>query len=90
VSSDVIAGRSAKEFLMLELAGIRTFVIGGEDHPDGEGVATTWFDHHGCKAAIVRPDHYVYRGISDRDQVGQIWHDLQAAIAAINIECRPS
>jgi hypothetical protein len=25
-----------------------------------EGVMAGWFDRHGCRAAIVRPDHYVF------------------------------
>jgi 3-(3-hydroxy-phenyl)propionate hydroxylase len=30
-----------------------------------DGVAAMWFAHHGCEAALVRPDHYVYGVASD-------------------------
>src|SRR5207244_9772153 len=35
------------------------FLQGGE-FEESEGVAGQWFERHGCTAAIVRPDHYVY------------------------------
>lgn len=44
----------------------------GLGHVDGaietvetEGVMARWFDRHGCIAAIVRPDHYVYGAAQD-------------------------
>lgn len=30
-----------------------------------DGVLARWFERHGCRAAIVRPDHYVYGGAAD-------------------------
>jgi len=28
--------------------------------PEAEGVVARWMERHGCRAALVRPDHYVY------------------------------
>jgi 3-(3-hydroxy-phenyl)propionate hydroxylase len=28
--------------------------------PEAEGVVALWMQRHGCRAALVRPDHYVY------------------------------
>jgi len=35
-----------------------------------------WFDHHRCRAAIVRPDHYVYGVASDAHALGQMLSEL--------------
>jgi 3-(3-hydroxy-phenyl)propionate hydroxylase len=51
--------------------GMSTIVIvpdDGASRDDGgeaaarecDGVVARWFDSHGCRAAVVRPDHYVY------------------------------
>ncbi|MEJ8851443.1 bifunctional 3-(3-hydroxy-phenyl)propionate/3-hydroxycinnamic acid hydroxylase [Variovorax rhizosphaerae] len=32
----------------------------GDSLPETEGIAAAWFRRHGCRAAIVRPDRYVY------------------------------
>ncbi|MCZ4313175.1 bifunctional 3-(3-hydroxy-phenyl)propionate/3-hydroxycinnamic acid hydroxylase [Comamonadaceae bacterium G21597-S1] len=51
--------------------------IGDERHQDADGVAARWFTRHGCAAAIVRPDHYVY-GVSDtREQLSTQLQALQ-------------
>jgi 3-(3-hydroxy-phenyl)propionate hydroxylase len=42
-----------------------------------DGVLARWFARHGCHAAVVRPDHYVY-GVADD---GQGLYDLVAGLA---------
>ena len=46
-----------------------------------DGVVAGWFDRHGCVAALVRPDHYVFGVVSDLamldDQLGQLAIALQ-------------
>jgi 3-(3-hydroxy-phenyl)propionate hydroxylase len=42
-----------------------------------DGVLARWFARHGCHAAIVRPDHYVYGVAND----GQGLYDLVAGLA---------
>ena len=34
-----------------------------------EGVLAAWFRRHGCAAAIVRPDHYVYAVASSEQEL---------------------
>jgi 3-(3-hydroxy-phenyl)propionate hydroxylase len=41
-----------------------------------DGVLARWFAKHGCRAAVVRPDHYVY-GVADD---GQELYDLVAGL----------
>lgn len=42
-----------------------------------DGVLARWFERHGCCAAVVRPDHYVY-GVADS---GPALHALVAGLA---------
>jgi 3-(3-hydroxy-phenyl)propionate hydroxylase len=35
-------------------------VVGGSGLQEQDGILAAWFARHGCVAAIVRPDHYVY------------------------------
>ena len=46
-----------------------------------EGVVAAWFERFGCKAAIVRPDHYVYGVADDATQLASRLSALSAAIA---------
>jgi 3-(3-hydroxy-phenyl)propionate hydroxylase len=34
--------------------------IGNDGHCDTDGVVQAWMNHHGCSAAVIRPDHYVF------------------------------
>src|SRR5579863_4737218 len=45
--------------------GFQAFAVGGKGCVDAEGVSAAWFDRFGCRAAIVRPDHYVYCALRD-------------------------
>ena len=82
-----IDGRSTATFPEIDHRGIQTIFIGDKAHPEVEPVAAAWFDQYGCRGAIVRPDHYVYCGISELDQVAPIWSELQAAIGEENAAC---
>jgi len=44
-----------------------------------DGVLARWFERHGCRAAVVRPDHYVY-GVADS---GPALYALVASLDAI-------
>ncbi|WP_315837059.1 bifunctional 3-(3-hydroxy-phenyl)propionate/3-hydroxycinnamic acid hydroxylase [Bradyrhizobium prioriisuperbiae] len=37
-----------------------------------DGVLAAWFDRHGCRAAIVRPDHYVFGVASNEAALGTL------------------
>jgi len=41
-----------------------------------DGVLAAWFDHHGCQAAIVRPDHYVFGVAGDARALVTMLSDL--------------
>ena len=41
-----------------------------------DGVLAAWFDRHGCRAAIVRPDHYVFGVASDARALVTMLSDL--------------
>ena len=45
-----------------------------------DGVLARWFDAHGCHAAIVRPDHYVFGTASDEESLSELMADLQARL----------
>jgi len=41
-----------------------------------DGVLAAWFDRHGCRAAIVRPDHYVFGVANDNSALGKMLAEL--------------
>ena len=45
-----------------------------------DGVLARWFDAHGCHAAIVRPDHYVFGTASGEESLTELMEDLQARL----------
>ncbi len=45
-----------------------------------DGVLARWFDAHGCHAAIVRPDHYVFGTASDEESLSELLANLQARL----------
>ena len=47
-----------------------------------EGVVADWFDRHRCRAAIVRPDHYIHAVATTPDELAQQLRDLSARLAA--------
>jgi 3-(3-hydroxy-phenyl)propionate hydroxylase len=49
---------------------------GPEFVAEEDGVLTTWFDRHRCRAAIVRPDHYVYGVANDARALGSMLSNL--------------
>ena len=49
---------------------------GPEIVAEEDGVLAAWFDHHGCRAAIVRPDHYVFGVANDNRVLGKMLSEL--------------
>jgi len=43
---------------------------------ENDGVLARWFDAHGCHAAIVRPDHYIYGVASDGPSLADLARGL--------------
>lgn len=57
---------------------IPAHVIGGAGYRELDDVTAAWFDKHDCKAAIVRPDHYVYCGLSQLSSLETVWRELRS------------
>jgi 3-(3-hydroxy-phenyl)propionate hydroxylase len=55
----------------LDMRLIRLSSLAEED-----GILAGWFGHHHCRAAIVRPDHYVYGVASDAHTLGNMLSGL--------------
>ena len=45
-----------------------------------DGVIAAWFDRHGCRAAIVRPDHYVFGVANDEGALAKRSANLRARL----------
>ena len=41
-----------------------------------DGVLAAWFDRHSCRAAIVRPDHYVFGVANDNSALNEMLSEL--------------
>jgi 3-(3-hydroxy-phenyl)propionate hydroxylase len=44
-------------------------------------LAAAWFERHGCRAAIVRPDHYVYGVLHDLSLAEEACRELQLRLS---------
>jgi len=75
-----IDGRHETKVPHFRERGMHTVVIGASGLEEADGVAGRWFDSYGCKAAIVRPDHYVYCGLADATLAKHAWRNLVDAI----------
>ncbi|WP_316213661.1 MULTISPECIES: bifunctional 3-(3-hydroxy-phenyl)propionate/3-hydroxycinnamic acid hydroxylase [unclassified Bradyrhizobium] len=57
-------------------AGISVIRIGGDGWHEESGVVARWFERHGCSAALVRPDHYVYGVARDETELAALLSEL--------------
>jgi 3-(3-hydroxy-phenyl)propionate hydroxylase len=46
-----------------------------------DGVLADWFAKHGCRAALVRPDHYVFGTAGDAAALDALLDELRAGLA---------
>ena len=76
----VVDGRCEPERATMEGWGIGRIAIGGDGFQELDGVVAAWFDMHGCKAAFVRPDHYVYCSVADFNYLEAIWNKIAESI----------
>jgi len=60
------------------------------DVSETDGVLARWFARHGCAAAIVRPDHYVYGVASDGPQLQMQLGSLLAAMTPKGVSHAPA
>ena len=61
------------------------YLCGSEGTAEGDvveenGVVARWFDRHGCAAAIVRPDHYVYGVSRDLPSLSAMMSELSSRL----------
>ncbi|UFZ04460.1 bifunctional 3-(3-hydroxy-phenyl)propionate/3-hydroxycinnamic acid hydroxylase [Bradyrhizobium ontarionense] len=72
----VLDGRGALNSSAIDAAtrdaGINTITIGGAGLAEESGVVARWFERHGCSAALVRPDHYVYGVATDAPELAAL------------------
>ncbi|MGJ4926337.1 bifunctional 3-(3-hydroxy-phenyl)propionate/3-hydroxycinnamic acid hydroxylase [Bradyrhizobium sp. HKCCYLS2038] len=57
-------------------AGITAIIIGGNGLREESSVVARWFARHGCSAALVRPDHYVYGVAGDAQEIAALLSEL--------------
>ena len=50
------------------------------EHPEADGVVAAWMQRHGCHAAVLRPDHYVYGSATDAISLQALLADRHAAL----------
>jgi 3-(3-hydroxy-phenyl)propionate hydroxylase len=48
--------------------------------PEAEGVVAAWMQHHGCHAALLRPDHYVYGTAATATELRSLLDEWRAAL----------
>ena len=62
--------------LGMRLIRVGSPAVGHDVVAEEDGVLATWFDRHGCRAAIVRPDHYVFGVANDETALGKMLCEL--------------
>ncbi|MDP9606214.1 bifunctional 3-(3-hydroxy-phenyl)propionate/3-hydroxycinnamic acid hydroxylase [Variovorax sp. NFACC27] len=62
------------------IPGLTVVALGSAD--DVEGVAAHWFQRHGCVAALLRPDNYVYGVAGAAAEAAALCEEAAAALGA--------
>jgi 3-(3-hydroxy-phenyl)propionate hydroxylase len=73
----MVDGRHGAEPPEFQENWLKSIVIGDKGFQETEGVAGRWFDAFGCRAAIVRPDHYVYGVFADARSAKRAWSEIK-------------
>ena len=69
--------------------GMRLIRVGSADTADQagndtvaeeDGVLAGWYERHSCRAAIVRPDHYVFGVVNDASALGKMLSELSTRL----------
>jgi 3-(3-hydroxy-phenyl)propionate hydroxylase len=61
--------------------GITVVSLADDATRETEGVVAAWMARHGCHAALVRPDHYVYGTAASTTEIDALLAEWQAALA---------
>lgn len=59
------------------LPSLETIQLGSAQLKEVDGVMDNWFSTHMVKAALVRPDHYVYGAYENLDEMALALDDLR-------------
>ncbi|MBW0169593.1 MAG: bifunctional 3-(3-hydroxy-phenyl)propionate/3-hydroxycinnamic acid hydroxylase [Hydrogenophaga sp.] len=59
---------------------LRTVAVGSPEAQEADGVVQAWFQRHGCVAALVRPDNYVYGVTAQGEEVPALVGELANAL----------
>jgi 3-(3-hydroxy-phenyl)propionate hydroxylase len=54
--------------------------------PEADGVVAAWMDRHGCRAALLRPDHYVFGTAADAAALDRLQAAWRASLNHNNPE----
>jgi 3-(3-hydroxy-phenyl)propionate hydroxylase len=73
-------GRTREDCPDVAQHGMRAMTLGGKHSSDADGLAAAWFERHDCRAAIVRPDHYVYGVLRDLSLAAEACRELQVRL----------
>lgn len=77
LTADVKAILTRIDMRLIRVDSIETADQAGPEFvAEEDGVLAGWFDRHGCRAAIVRPDHYVFGVASDESALGNMLSEL--------------
>ena len=55
---------------------LTVIALGTGDAVEEAGVVARWMGRHGCHAALVRPDHYVFGVAADARELAALLEDL--------------
>ncbi len=61
--------------------GLTVVALGSTEAREHEGVAAAWMQCHGCQAAVLRPDHYVYGTAATAHELAALLREQQAALS---------
>jgi 3-(3-hydroxy-phenyl)propionate hydroxylase len=59
---------------------VEVVALGEPGTREAEGVVAAWMQRHGCRAALVRPDHYVYGTAPDAAGLADLMAQRRAAL----------
>ena len=62
-------------------AGVSVIAIGPGATVEQDGVVAAWFQRHGCIAALIRPDHYVFGVAGNTTDLRRLLEQLQNRLA---------
>ncbi len=60
--------------------GLAVVALGDESTRERDGVVAAWMQRHGCHAAVVRPDHYVYGTAATAAELDALLAERRAAL----------